>query len=613
MTLLLALLAPSPALAEEPVVSLAISEVLIDSLTGGMAGFEYEVQQENLSFAVGCWEELGVRDLALTIPFDGISVELHDDYMTVQLDLGTIRGEDWIIYAVDLTNDDSCLVFDADMAWLEFRDGIIEVDLRLASVDGALDIQLVNPPRMQGSIDMDVEWQPQWAEDWGFDWDWWPDDFFVDLINDYLLDAVIEMAADAVPGMLAELRPELAFQTEVGDFALDIDVAELGNDTERVLLDAAIDVTWTGQSTCGENAEVESDGRVPALDLTGTDLAFGTSEAFVNRLAYRAWSEGILCLDHDGVEGLVAQLFPQAAEVMDSFTVAIELREPPRISFQQGGLSARVHGLRLDLGARYQRKDVRLLDVIIDLSTALKVGVDEELAMVTLDVEALELDFDVREASHLLSDDVGAEQSLEDFLNRFAPMLLDALLTEVALAGVVFPAGDALLLRLEELSMGMGGVSGGVNLYGIDEVDRQPPETRAEITGTGAASISVDLKGFDDSGEALAWKHRLDAGEWSQWSLESVIEVPVAEPGWHTLEVAARDRWWNEDPTPWRESFALEALPTELDELGEFGCTSRPGRAPVHPAWLLAVLSLLLKRRCSPLIASERGEDRRPL
>ena len=573
-----------PAHAEEPLVSLAISEVLLDALTADMAGFEHEVQQDNLSFAVGCWEELGVRDLALTIPFDGVGVDLHDGYMTVTLDLGTIRGEDWVIYTRDTTNDDGCLVFDADMAWLEFRDGLIEVDLRLASVDGALDIALVNPPRMQGTIDMDVEWQPQWAENWGFEWDWWPDDFFVDIINDYLLDAVIEMAADAIPDMLAELRPELAFATEVGDFALDIDIAKLGNDSERILVDAAIDMSWTGESTCGENAEVESDGRTPALDLTGTDIAFGTSEAFVNRLAYRAWSEGILCLDHEGVEGLVAQLFPQAAAVMDGFKVAIELREPPRVSFQQGGLTARVQGLRLDLGAVYQRKNVQVLDLIIDLSTSLKVGVDDDLAMVVLGIDELDLDFDVREASHLLSDDIGAEQSLEDFLNRFAPTLLDSLLAELALAGVVFPAGDQFLLRLEDLSMASGGVSGGVNLYGVDAVDRQPPQTAATITGSDETSIVVAMAGVDDSGEALAWRYRVDEGEWSQWSLERSVLIPVEEPGWHTLEVVARDRWWNEDPTPWRESFAREALPAELEELGEFGCTSRPGQAPVHPA-----------------------------
>ncbi|GEM_PF-3763365 len=578
---------------EEPVVSFTVSQEALDTATSLVSDLAFDIEKDLDFGEVGCWNSVGIGGLNLSIPLDGVSVTLHPEYLTVAVDLGDIRGERWDIYARDGNDDDSCDTIEADLEWISFVGGGIEADLKLRAKDGELDVELVNTPRLSGTLDMDLEWQPDWAESLGFDWDLWPDDWFMDLINDYLLDLVVEMAAEAVPELLAGNLPELAFETEVGAFAIGAGLADLSHDAQAIRATGDVDVSWTGEAQCDTLSSPEPGGRDPGVLIGAYDVGFGTTEAFLNRLAWRAWSQGLLCLDAHGVDEIVRELLPDASGTLSDFDVAVQLREPPVIGFEAGAVQASVHGLRLDLMGLHQQEEVHLLDVEVDLDVDLGARIDDDLSAIVLDLDAIDLGLDIKESSHLLSQAEGAEEEFEAFLERFTPTIAMAKVQDLAVAPTVFEVAELVVVRLAALQFESGAFSAAVDLYDLDdpEVDDTAPETWAEIVDASDSSIVVALGGDDDRDGPIAWKVRLDEDAWSAWTLATEVEILVAEAGDHIVEVCARDGWWNEDDTPWAESFDRDELARAAAE--PFGCAV----APLGSAWILALVGVVRRRR----------------
>ena len=591
------LLAVAPAHAyDQPVVSFSVSQEALDTATDMVSelALSFDIEK-NLDFGeVSCWNKVGISNLNISVPLDGVSATLHPDYLTVVVDLGDIRGEQWDIYARDGSDNDNCETIEADLEWISFVGGQIEADLKLRAKDGELDVELVNTPRLYGTLDMDIEWQPQWAESLGFDWDLWPDDWFMDLINDYLLDLAIEMAAEAVPDLLAGNLPELAFETEVGAFDIGASLVSLQHDMSALRVTGDVDVSWTGEPQCDTFQAADPGGRDPGVMIGEHDVGFGTTEAFLNRLAWRAWSQGLMCLDAHGVDEIVRELVPGAADTLSDFDVAVQLREPPVVGFDAGAVAASVHGLRLDLMGQHQQDAVHLLDVELDLDVELGTRIDEDLSMIVIDLEHLDLGIDVKETSHLLSQEEGAEDEFEAFLERFTPTIVEAKLKDLAVAPTVFPIADLFVVRLAQLDFTAGAFAAAVDLYASDDpaVDGEAPETWASIVDATDSSIFVQLGGDDDRDGDLAWRYRLDDEAWSPWTLDETVEIMVAEAGDHTLEVAARDGWWNEDDSPHAEVFDRDEVYAELSD-EPFGCAS----APAGAAWLLVLAGAAGARR----------------
>ena len=99
----------------------------------------------------------------------------------------------------------------------------------------------------------------------------------------------------------------------------------------------------------------------------------------------------------------------------------------------------------------------------------------------------------------------------------------------------------------------------------------------------------LELEGTDDREGELVYSHRLDGGSWSSWSEETGAVYDALSPGPRTLEAKARDRWWNEDPSPASMAIDIdEPHQTKEEESGCGGCSSAEGRT--LPAALLALL-----------------------
>ncbi len=602
---MLLLLIPLAAAEAPPALTAAAGQEALDALTGLVAGQTFTVEQPELAFEVGCWDAVGVRDLSLTIPLDALSLTLHEDYLTARLALGELRGEGWTLFTEAPAGDEGCLEIEADMEWITFTDGVIEADLKLVARDGALDVVLADRPRLSGTLDMDIEWAPEWSEQLGLDWDWFPDDFFLDLFHDSLLDLVVELAAERAPALLEDLAPELAFETSVGDFDLEARLAELDHDAQAITVTGELDLSWTGAASCTGGGAAADWGRDPGLDAGGEPVSFGAGEAFFNRLSERAWSQGLLCLDAEGVAAVLAAVAPEAAGWLEGFELSFALHDPPLLSLDGGAAQLDLTGLRLNLAAVQRGALEPLLSAELDLNLAAGLAVDPALSAVVLDLSSLRLNLDIKHSEHLLSDAPGAEQELEQFIERTLPTLLGAGLETIALAPAVFEVRDLLVVQLTALTLEDGAASGGLALYAADDpaLDRLAPEAGAELLEATSAGVRVALAASDDRPGPLAWSWRLDGGEWSPWALEEEVTVPAVTAGAHTLEVTARDQWWNEDASPWSASFDRSELPGEDPlALDRGGCSSAGGGAGWW--WILGVVCL--RRRLS-LDLSEVG------
>ncbi len=96
------------------------------------------------------------------------------------------------------------------------------------------------------------------------------------------------------------------------------------------------------------------------------------------------------------------------------------------------------------------------------------------------------------------------------------------------------------------------------------EPDADPPETEITLSldrvsqpgNTTLAWMGVDPWGSTPD-EKLQYAYRMDGGEWSPFSSKVSHIFQTLDSGDHTFEVKARDRDFNEDPTPARVQFVV--------------------------------------------------------
>ena len=100
--------------------------------------------------------------------------------------------------------------------------------------------------------------------------------------------------------------------------------------------------------------------------------------------------------------------------------------------------------------------------------------------------------------------------------------------------------------------------------------------------------------GRDDRAGALLYRYRVDGGSWSRWTRRQGTTVPDLAPGAHTIEVVARDGWFNEDLTPASATIEVQA-PREPVVARGCGCSSGGGSAAGVLA--LGLVGLLRRRR----------------
>lgn len=98
------------------------------------------------------------------------------------------------------------------------------------------------------------------------------------------------------------------------------------------------------------------------------------------------------------------------------------------------------------------------------------------------------------------------------------------------------------------------------------ELDSDPPETEItygldEIPQPGNATLSWTGKDAWQAtpNDEVLFAYRVDSGQWSPFTGEKSHVFETLDSGGHTFEVKSRDRAFNEDPTPARIAFTVQA------------------------------------------------------
>lgn len=91
------------------------------------------------------------------------------------------------------------------------------------------------------------------------------------------------------------------------------------------------------------------------------------------------------------------------------------------------------------------------------------------------------------------------------------------------------------------------------------DADRLPPDTLFDVKRNikevpPGGATRFNFSGVDQwrmtETNRLYYSYRVDGGEWSAYSTDSIATIPGLKPGHHSFEVKAIDRNWNEDTTP---------------------------------------------------------------
>lgn len=540
---------------------------LTDKVGGWLEGEVYEVDYPDLSAEYDCYDLLGVRDFNLDIPVEQVTITPRQGELDVDLRFGEIRGEDMVLYAVDSEWTDLCVEFETTVDYVSLTDGRLQATVT-ADVDrDAIHFAFVGTPSVTGDLDTDI--------------DWVPDDLVLYFFEDEVFDTLSETLADVVPGYLDEVIAETALELGYEEFQFSVEPVAAAITPDGVRLEADAVVGWSGDDGCPMTGVGGSDGRNPALsfgDGGGSSFAVGLTERSVADLFLALYEDGYFCFTEANIQEfltLIQDLFDPA---VGGLAATAELREPPELRIDREGIHFGLEAMEVEVTGELDGRRETLLEVTADLSGTLEVALDQQVSAFTLSIVALELDLTRFHAAHLVSGKGEAEDHLRDFLEGWVVDWAVSSAQGVALYGSAWHLYGQVLF-VDRLEYEDGGLALYVTLYDEDdpEVDTSPPDTSAEATSRGRDAARVSWSGTDDREGALAWQWQLDEGGWSGWTTDSHVDLDALGDGLHTVEVQARDAWWNVDPTPASLTFDVASLPEDPGEPGGCGCATGGG------------------------------------
>ncbi|MEQ1568346.1 MAG: hypothetical protein ABMA64_22095, partial [Myxococcota bacterium] len=308
---------------------------------------------------------------------------------------------------------------------------------------------------------------------------------------------------------------------------------------------------------------------------------------------------GVLSGGTAATEQLLAEL--QTTLGLGDIVPSLEIDGDPAVSIDPGGISVSLPGVHLEAEVDGER----VLYLLADLSAQVEPDVDSASSMIVLSTREVTLDVREIDVSRLMETADGAAH-LEAFLEGWTADAVSSMFDRIPVFKSHFPVFDDVIF-LEEIALQDGGMSAWFTLYHLDDprVDLIAPEASVGVQVDGA--IATATFGADDdreppAGAPFEYRHRVDGGAWSGWSTEATATLELA-PGAHTIDVAARDAWQNEDPTPGRSEFEVEAPTAEPRGCGCAGGPSGTGA-------LALALALARRRSRAVRLHSALGGDR---
>lgn len=562
---------------------LALYPPLTDRVAGWMSDTTHHVEKADVSAPYDCWDLLGVRGFNLDVPIRTVSLEPREGALDLTVTFGEIRGEDMELYAIDSEYTDTCVEFEAWVSYVSFTDGRLDASLAVEVDRGEVRFGFVGAPSVTGDLDTDIEW--------------FPDDIVLYFFEDEILAAVEEAIADIVPPYLDEALAETALAGAYEDFEVTVEPADAAVDRDGVHLAADVGVTWSGDDGCPQGELGDAGGANPGLALgdgDGASFAVGLTERMVGELFLSLYEDGWFCFTEANVAEFVALVQDLFDPAVGGLAATAELAEAPTVRIQPDGIRFGLDGARIVVTGEYQGRAEEVLVVEADVAGRLEVSLDRDTSAFHLSLTELALDITRFEAERLVTGD--GEAHLRDFLEGWLADWVVASTRDVELYASLWHL-YGLVVRVDRLDYQEGGLALYATLYDADdpEVDTEAPETAAEVWAQGRDGARVTWSGVDDREGSLAFAWQLDGGGYSAWSTEAGVDLAGLGEGSHTVEVVARDGWWNVDPTPVALTFAVDELPEAPAEPGGCGCASGGGAG--YAAVGLAALVARRRRR----------------
>lgn len=560
---------------------------LIDKLASWLDGETYAVAKKDVSAEYDCWDLLGVRNFNLDIPVEEVTLTPRNGELDIRLEFGEIRGEDMELYAVDEEWTDSCVEFEAWVSYVSLTDASLEAALTLDVDPDAFHFGFDGTPVITGDLDTDIEW--------------FPDDIVLYFFEDEILAALEESIAEVVPGYLDEMVAETVLEGEYEDWSFGLEPVGATITSDGVWMEADASVGWSGDDGCPMRGVDASDGRNPTLDFgdgDGSSFGVGLTERMVADLFLALYEDGYFCFTEENVQEfllLVQDLFDPSVAGLGA---TAELGEAPEVRIDRDGIHFALSAVEIRVTGELDGQTRTLLDVTANLSGLLELSLDRPVSSFKLSVVDLDLDITRFDAEHLVVGDGSAERHLQDFLEGWVVDWAVKETQDVELYGSLWHLYGQVIL-VDRLEYEDGGLRLYCTLYDEDDpaVDSEAPETTAEAYKQGRDTVRISWGATDDRDGALAWSWRMDGRAWSSYTTEGFVDIAGVKDGTHTVEVVARDGWWNVDPTPALITFDVEAL-AAAPSGGGGGCGCEAGTgASGYVATALAVAWAGRRRR----------------
>ncbi len=533
---------------------------------------------------VACYDEVGVRNLNVEVPIDAVELDLRPNSIEIDIHFGLIQGQDMKIFGDDSDTFDACVSFENDFHSLEVRDARLLLEVVPDLVDGRLDLRILGNPSVNGTIQTDI--------------DWIPDDLILSVAEDAIFGAIESAIDERLPAMVTDLVDTVAFAGALGDMAFGVEISDIESSNIGLSLGMDVDAEWRGDG-CEPPEDVGIvTGREPNIDLNegvSADFAVAITEYQINQLFHGAWADGLLCFDAGPLAEIGDELEWSLDGPVENPVSELKIQEAPVFSFKEDGISLRVGGLEYSARGEVDGEPVSLIDVDADLIIRAELELDHSISSFIFSLDDIQIDFSTFEVGVALSEQQEAKDSLEALLRVWAMDALAARIQDVPLYSNLFKtAGVFLRVSMVETAYGAVVIKG--DLYNDDdpEVDTEAPHTRAEIRGKNDEGILFAVEASDNSRGPFAFSTRLDSGEWSDWTSDELLTIPIPSLGGHSLDVRARDAWLNVDPSPVTVMFTVEAEPEEEGK----GCAcASGGRSPMSWWAALVVVMMGLSRR----------------
>jgi uncharacterized protein (TIGR03382 family) len=551
--------------------SLAFAELQAEALDPFVA--EEDLHEDD----VDCWDRVGVADFNLSVPLDAVTLVADQGVFRVDVAFGDLLGTGWTVYSVDEEWTDTCPEFEVDVDRFAVLDGHFSGAIE-PIVDGeAISFRWVGTPTLDGEIDTDIAWVPD------------------DLILFFVEELVFAQAAAAVELALPPvLEAALAQPLLDGEYA-GYDVTMSLEDAEVVgtglAIGATTDVAFTGTPACEvPSGGTAPGGRSPELDLAqvgDSHLTVGLTEAFTNQLFFAAWESGAFCYEPETFQDLADKLDPIIDSDVTGLTGLASLDTPAELRFSDGSARLALTGQRLQIEGYRNGNAVTVVDAVLDLDARVRFGFAPSLTALTISLHDLDITFhQVRLDGGLGSFGDRVRELVQEWLSS----ALEKELKRIPVFDSLFYA-SGIAIQIESVQPEDGGVAIALRLFdeGDPAVDRVAPDTTASLVAAGKRRAEISWAGTDDRDAPLAWAWQLDGQGWSDWTNDTGVVVDELTEGQHTFTVKTRDAWLNEDPSPARVTFQIQASNPAL------GCGC--GTLAPAPALPLAFLPLLVVAR----------------